>query len=61
MRGGMNISPAEIDELLVGIAGVREAASVGVPAVPGTLESVLFEWLRDSRNPAFKAVQRLVV
>lgn len=31
VRGGVNISPAEIDELLVGIPGVREAASVGVP------------------------------
>jgi len=31
VRGGVNISPAEIDELLVGIPGVREAAAVGVP------------------------------
>ncbi len=31
VRGGVNISPAEIDELLVGLAGVREAASVGIP------------------------------
>jgi acyl-CoA synthetase (AMP-forming)/AMP-acid ligase II len=31
VRGGVNISPAEIDELLVGIPGVKEAASVGVP------------------------------
>jgi len=34
---------------------------VGAGAVVGTVESVLFEWLRDSHNPAFKAVQRLVV
>jgi cyclohexanecarboxylate-CoA ligase len=31
VRGGVNVSPAEIDELLVGIPGVREAASVGIP------------------------------
>ena len=31
VRGGVNISPAEIDELLVGLPGVREAASVGLP------------------------------
>jgi acyl-CoA synthetase (AMP-forming)/AMP-acid ligase II len=31
VRGGVNISPAEIDELLVGIPGVREAAAVGLP------------------------------
>lgn len=31
VRGGVNISPAEIDELLVGLPGVREAASVGIP------------------------------
>jgi nicotinamidase-related amidase len=37
------------------------AKLLGTGAVPGTVESVLFEWLRDSRNPAFKAVQRLVV
>jgi nicotinamidase-related amidase len=37
------------------------AKLLGSGAVPGSVESVLFEWLRDSRNPAFKAVQRLVV
>ena len=37
------------------------AKLVGSGAVPGSVESVLFEWLRDSRNPAFKAVQKLVV
>ena len=34
---------------------------LGSGAVPGSVESVLFEWLRDSRNPAFKALQKLVV
>lgn len=31
VRGGVNISPAEIDELLVSLPNVREAASVGIP------------------------------
>ncbi len=31
VRGGVNISPAEIDELLVTLPGVREAATVGIP------------------------------
>jgi long-chain acyl-CoA synthetase len=31
IRGGVNISPVEIDNLLVSIAGVAEAATVGVP------------------------------
>lgn len=31
VRGGVNISPAEIDELLVNLPGVREAATVGIP------------------------------
>lgn len=29
-------------------------------AVPGTLESVLFEWLGDAADPRFKAVQALI-
>lgn len=31
VRGGVNISPAEVDELLVGAPGLLEAACVGVP------------------------------
>lgn len=31
MRGGVNISPAEIDDLLTGMPAVREAAVVGIP------------------------------
>lgn len=31
VRGGVNISPAEIDELLVSLPNVREAATVGIP------------------------------
>jgi nicotinamidase-related amidase len=34
---------------------------VGSGAVPTCLEAVLFEWLRDSRAPEFKQIQRLVV
>lgn len=30
-------------------------------AVPGSVESVLFEWLRDARAPEFKAIHRLVL
>jgi nicotinamidase-related amidase len=37
------------------------AKLLGSGAVPGSVESVLFEWLRDSRAPTFKAVQKLVV
>jgi nicotinamidase-related amidase len=29
--------------------------------IPGTVESVAFEWLRDAGHPEFKAVSRLVV
>lgn len=31
MRGGVNISPAEIDDLLAGHPALKEAAVVGVP------------------------------
>lgn len=31
VRGGVNISPAELDDLLVGVPSVREAATVGIP------------------------------
>lgn len=31
MRGGVNISPAELDDLLAGMPSVREAAVVGIP------------------------------
>ncbi len=30
-------------------------------AIPGSTESVLFEWLRDSRSPEFKEVHKLLV
>ena len=31
MRGGVNISPAELDDLIVGQPQIKEAATVGVP------------------------------
>jgi long-chain acyl-CoA synthetase len=31
IRGGVNISPAEIDNVLIGFPGVAEAATIGVP------------------------------
>jgi len=37
------------------------AKMTGSGAVPTTLEATLFEWLRDSRAPEFKALHRLVV
>ena len=39
-------------------AAVERARQHGVEVV--TSEMVLFEWLRDSRNPAFRQVQKLV-
>jgi nicotinamidase-related amidase len=37
------------------------AKMVGSGAVPASVESLLFEWLRDSKAPAFKAIHKLVV
>ena len=33
----------------------------GSAAVPASVEGILFEWLRDSRAPEFKAIHKLVV
>ncbi len=74
VRGGMNISPAELDDLLVGHPAFRDAAVVGIPdevlgervcavVVPKgeTLPSVteLADWLRIKGLAAFKLPQRL--
>lgn len=74
VRGGMNISPAELDDLLVGHPAFRDAAVVGIPdevlgervcavVVPKgeTLPSVteLADWLRDKGVAAFKLPQRI--
>ncbi len=40
-------------------AGFAKMTASG--ALPASLESVVFEWLRDARSPDFKAVHKLVV
>lgn len=76
IRGGVNISPAELDELLVGDPRIREAAVVGVPdanlgervcavvvPAPGfepTLEDVV-AYLRSRQVAVFKLPERLKV
>ena len=76
VRGGVNISPAELDDLLVGHPMIREAATVGIPdpdlgeriavaVVPRdghspTLLDVV-EWMRKSDVAVFKRPERLVV
>ena len=37
------------------------AKMTGSGAIPASVESALFEWLRDSRSPDFKPIQKLVV
>jgi nicotinamidase-related amidase len=37
------------------------AKLLGSGAIPASVEGALFEWLRDSRAPEFKAIHRLVV
>jgi nicotinamidase-related amidase len=37
------------------------AKMTGSGAVPTSVEALLFEWLRDSRAPEFKAIHKLVV
>lgn len=75
VRGGVNISPAELDDLLAGLPSVREAATVGIPdpdlgervavavvpdGSPPDLDQVR-QWL-DARGVAkFKWPERLVI
>jgi cyclohexanecarboxylate-CoA ligase len=74
VRGGMNISPAELDDLLVGHPAFRDAAAVGIPdevlgervcavVVPKdqALPSVaeLADWLRAKGVAAYKLPQRI--
>lgn len=76
VRGGVNISPAEIDDLLAGAPDLLEAATVGVPddvlgeriavAVvpkPSTSPSIetLGAWLESKGCAIFKRPERLVV
>ena len=76
VRGGVNISPAEIDDLLVGHPMLREAAVVGVPdpdlgermaigVVPNegaapTLADVT-AWLRGRGVATFKQPERIAI
>lgn len=76
VRGGVNISPAEVDELLVGAPDVLEAATVGVPDAvlgervavavvpkPGanpTVETVA-AWLEGKGCAVFKRPERVVL
>jgi cyclohexanecarboxylate-CoA ligase len=75
VRGGVNISPAEIDDLLAGWPAAREAAVVGVPdevlgermcvavapsgAAP-TLADVV-AWLKTSGLAVFKLPERIAI
>jgi nicotinamidase-related amidase len=54
VRDAVTARSAQVDEI-----GFEKMKGSG--AVPASLESVLFEWLIDSRSPEFKALQRLVV
>ena len=76
VRGGVNISPAEIDDLLVGLPSIREAAAVGVPdddlgervaiavvAQDGRTPTIadVTAWLAARDVAIFKRPERLVV
>jgi cyclohexanecarboxylate-CoA ligase len=75
VRGGVNISPAEIDDLLAGWPAAREAAVVGVPdevlgermcvaVVPSGEAPSLAEvtdWLKKSGLAVFKLPERIAI
>lgn len=75
VRGGVNISPAEIDDLLAGHPSLKEAAVVGVPddvlgermcvaVVPAGETPQLAEvagWLKEKGLAVFKLPEKLVV
>ncbi len=76
VRGGINVSPAEIDDLLVGLPNVAEAATVGIPdevlgeriavavvGAPGATPELsdVTDWLAARDVAIFKRPQRLVV
>ncbi|MDB5509695.1 MAG: AMP-dependent synthetase/ligase [Hyphomicrobiales bacterium] len=52
IRGGMNISPVEVDEVLLACPGVADAASVGVPDPIYGEEVVGFVVLKDGATEA---------
>lgn len=74
VRGGMNISPAELDDLLVSHPAFRDAAVVGIPdevlgervcavVVPNSEQvpsaKEVADWLKQKGVAAFKLPQRL--
>ncbi|HZK98840.1 MAG TPA: class I adenylate-forming enzyme family protein [Caulobacteraceae bacterium] len=76
VRGGVNISPAELDDLLAGHPDFREAAVVGIPdddlgermclavvPVEGRAPSLadVCAWLRERGVAVFKLPERLVI
>tara|TARA_B100000678_G_scaffold211042_1_gene178630 strand:+ start:3476 stop:5167 length:1692 start_codon:yes stop_codon:yes gene_type:complete len=76
MRGGVNISPAELDDLIVGQPQIKEAATVGVPddrlgeriavaVVPNEGEEPRLEditaWLEERDVAIFKRPEFLVI
>jgi acyl-CoA synthetase (AMP-forming)/AMP-acid ligase II len=74
VRGGVNISPAEIDDLLTGLPQVKEAAVIGLPdemlgermclvVVPNGAAPSLADakaWLEKSGLAVFKLPERIV-
>ncbi|WP_261300377.1 class I adenylate-forming enzyme family protein [Sphingomonas alpina] len=75
VRGGVNISPAEIDDLLAGHPALKEAAVVGIPddrlgermcvaAVPADDQApdlaAISTWLKDQGLAVFKLPELLV-
>lgn len=76
VRGGVNISPAELDDLLTGFPNSREAATVGIPDAdlgervalaivadgdtPPSLSEVT-EWMRARGVAVFKLPERLAI
>lgn len=76
VRGGVNISPAELDDLLAGLPCAQEAATVGIPdAVLGERIAVavvpregatpglddVIAWLKQADVAVFKRPERLVL
>ena len=72
MRGGLNISPAELDDLLAGMPQAVEAATVGIPdemlgeriavavvAAPGTTPELadVTDWLASARRRDLQAAR----
>ncbi|WP_114951537.1 class I adenylate-forming enzyme family protein [Sphingosinicella terrae] len=57
VRGGVNISPAELDDLLAGLPSVREAATVGLPD-PDLGERLAVVVVPDGRAPSLADIAR---